>query len=1742
MSSLTTFLQNELLSLSSEARRKNPEIKEAAERLLYILRGLKEKSAAATPDGQDPVTAELAKNDEVLRPFLLSCETKNPKLIPIAVGCLQRLITHQAVPESSVMHILQALSDLINSSVELQLKILQTVLPLLTNYRNVHGNVLAEALLLCFRLQETKSPIVNNTAAATVRQLVTFVFDKFAAEDIPAAQSLPASDASRSGDLSPSGRDACALFEDLCLLTSGEPPNFLPLQALPKNFGLELIEAVISSYPQLFRKHSELSDSVKEKVCPLLIKSFSDRVDFPLACRLMRVVHSLLKQYHDILVMECEIFLSMFCKLLEPDHAPIWQRVLVMEVLRSICVDGELLRFIYRSYDDKDHTTKVFTEMITAFRRIVVSEKPALLLHAPTAASTESIDTETQEQYALTASTAAVKLQCIDQLDKTEPPAIPETYIIYLALQCISGTVESEAHFAMPLLSKTVTPEEEKPDILLAIEMANSSWAGILAALSFLVNASVDDEIFATVIRAYQNITGVVGLLGLTSHRDAFLASLIKSCVPSHPASSDTGAHLKAEALHPASLQAVSRGLSVLMNDRNVVCVRALIAVAHALTPVLEDKAWYSILETLQTADKYINTGKTGRQQSSLALFSDGRDARPRSGSIAQGAPVPQQNAMENQFLSLLIAAKKLFESTQTMEDKNLSDFLRAICRLARNTAVGSATSASAAGPTAKDAPSKSADDRSFAISKLHDVALSNVSRLISPDSEFEMWDMIIGELVNLSHCTTCPVSIRTQVCQTIGDVICAAVRVADLGQPAVEMKILEPLKRWALINSSTTGPGMSAMDAEERDRIVRSPWFVDIQRSTLETLNKILQTSGQHLSAGWPLVVEVIRSIVNSRISRARALTEIARHPVEQTHQESLGQSESAAAPASKGTALVRVAFPCLQLICTDFMSLLSPQVLHQVIEALGSFGSQMDDLNIGLTAVGLLWSVSDFVLTQRQSLEKGDGQALAQTTADDVSIVEGLPEAPLDSPKGADFAPVHHMKRSTSACIAMLKDPLSSRTMDALWMLLLGHLSRLCADSRPEVRNSANQTLFRTIGMNGGKLTMEAWGQCIWDVLFPLMERVQNCSEAADVTRPVQQVSPVMADPGTPTTAGQSKSAIQKQWDDTKVITLQGITKCLLDFLPVLVKLDDGFDRSWVLFLDYIKNWCLSGSPEVSIAAVKSLRALVQYPKTVGDIGVPDIVASRLPNLMRVAWDVWIGIGRGVVANSDEEIAAAGATVADDLVTQPSNKDNEELQPTRLLHGPFTQDTLATYISVFPDIYDMIKPTFQLFEIRGLLRVLSQLLLYHTNIPPGTTPSRLRGDFINDLDTPSPLQSAVLELISGDTLDKDAIPGAPEVCLVTVAGFIRLPFVRNVALPQVPPLSVEKPPGFTYMALSKRSMQVLVVLFDKYARMRSIYSSGTFEKVISAVGLPMRAKYNCPPPGVKDSTPLWRAAANTCMTIVRLGLDAMTAFITELPQEVLRSVYSALLDTFEGILLPSSEPPAELSVEELAADEDFDISVLTNIESELIPHMGQPHAPEPLLVRLVGIVRDGSRLYSTAQELASDAALPLSLAGVAPVRPVAEQQNVAGSLPGGGTTAASVERATTSSSLHRKFNGDIIPVTRERFATSCLGTLFRLCSSALEDDSNMRFRVAEAVAPVLVEKCKDVIGRYIADKQLYGKMPLPRIRNEEIILVIKHLVDLQIRPRVLVRYLGENKMRTYSTYRRSILYITMC
>lgn len=79
----------------------------------------------------------------------MGCATKNAKVVAISLGSLHRLISLKAVPLSAVPVIVNTMGDCINQGVDIQLRILQTLLSLLTNFPSVHGELLGDVGHVC---------------------------------------------------------------------------------------------------------------------------------------------------------------------------------------------------------------------------------------------------------------------------------------------------------------------------------------------------------------------------------------------------------------------------------------------------------------------------------------------------------------------------------------------------------------------------------------------------------------------------------------------------------------------------------------------------------------------------------------------------------------------------------------------------------------------------------------------------------------------------------------------------------------------------------------------------------------------------------------------------------------------------------------------------------------------------------------------------------------------------------------------------------------------------------------------------------------------------------------------------------------------------------------------------------------------------------------------------------------------------------------------------------------------------------------------------------------------------------------------------------------------------------------------------------------------------------------------------------------------------------------------------------
>lgn len=192
-----------------------------------------------------------------------------------------------------------------------------------------------------------------------------------------------------------------------------------------------------------------------------------------------------------------------------------------------------------------------------------------------------------------------------------------------------------------------------------------------------------------------------------------------------------------------------------------------------------------------------------------------------------------------------------------------------------------------------------------------------------------------------------------------------------------------------------------------------------------------------------------------------------------------------------------------------------------------------------------------------------------------------------------------------------------------DKLWMCLFARLSDLCVDSRPAVRKSAGQTLFSTISAHGNLLSPPTWQAVLWQVLFPLLDKVRNFSSSASSEK-VDTTGNILIH--------HSRNTAQKQWAETQVLTLSGVARVFNTKRRMLQTVGD-FNNAWSLLLEFIENAALSRSNEVSLASLKSFQEIIyNKPDESQDDETTKVESDETTsdsNIWTVAWKTWLKIG---------------------------------------------------------------------------------------------------------------------------------------------------------------------------------------------------------------------------------------------------------------------------------------------------------------------------------------------------------------------------------------------------------------------------------------------------------------------------------------------------------------------------------
>ena len=836
----------------------------------------------------------------------------------------------------------------------------------------------------------------------------------------------------------------------------GENPHFLHVRNIARIFGLELLEAILTDHWGVFLSHPEQTDVLQSRIITLVEKALSEQSDFPSTVRAMRLVSIVMRRHVAVLTLECESILRTLLHLLEPYSAS-WRRVLSMEVWKGIYAEPGLLEDFYARFDGQEGREHIVHEHLTALARISAERPDVIGLGEqsrvfPTDGASKDqlneqavmeagglagmiggvISSNNEELQGISLQWCSPRVPCIDQLDKTDPPAIPDAYIYSLTLMCMSSLSDGLAKLILPLtipnngrkqkrskgnddegspsrrsdvpqhkaveekrssgkyssrraaapinpLTLRQHPSYEK--VKSAAAMLDECWPAVLATCSTFLYATLDHTFFHSLVRCFQKISHVAGLLRLEIPRDAFLTTLSKSAVPPHKslfrapttplAQGPKGGNRKSDvkdawpALTPVpqtpmtpsdeAREPVMNLTTSALNTRNLLCLRALLNLGIALGPVLGN-AWPTILETWQQADFTLHTSfrdvKSQKSETGLG---------PTTQTSNQGDGLSSE--VESEIAAVDAAASRLLESTAELSYEAFVDVLHALGKLlgfasqSNNNAASLLSSPKTIPPlpsptnSSQKIYSNYGDTASqmqlahFFLRTIAELARINLSRLTGREPDVSGWALLTGQLNSLTCSRWCNASIRLRSAEVLNTLVKeAAISVTGESKDLCNSVVVRSIETLhAEIYRLTE-------DVEDRSgSTVKAD--IEIHKLALDSLTIILENCGEALVAGWETVFEIINSIFNMASAA----------PEDETRGVATSRLNAMPSSTLKASKLIRPAFTSLQLICSDFLSSIPNSCILVLIDTLSRYCSQYDDLNISLTVRGDLRILSE-------------------------------------------------------------------------------------------------------------------------------------------------------------------------------------------------------------------------------------------------------------------------------------------------------------------------------------------------------------------------------------------------------------------------------------------------------------------------------------------------------------------------------------------------------------------------------------------------------------------------------------------------------------------------------------------------------------------------------------------------------------------------------------------------------------
>lgn len=637
-------------------------------------------------------------------------------------------------------------------------------------------------------------------------------------------------------------------------------------------------------------------------------------------------------------------------------------------------------------------------------------------------------------------------------------------------------------------------------------------------------------------------------------------------------------------------------------------------------------------------------------------------------------------------------------------------------------------------------------------------------------------------------------------------------------------------------------------------------------------------------------------------------------------------------------------------------------------------------------------------------------------------------------------------------------------------LWLRILELLVDLSLSDSPEVRSSALQTITRIIDIRGRSLGSAEWAELLEKIIAKLLAKVPegalcphpNSHSGSEPSAPAghhhrpksaESSPPLLTSPAI--IMGQSQ---QKQWDETCKLLMTGVTQLYSNNMKVLVTIPTFGTKYWEPLLLLLLRFCREGSSELVVSAMTCFHRLLDFEAA--QQGGPTTTSADQ------------GGGEGGIDSVTAEIWTKAWGVWCDIGTLMAREGVENFNQDSLLGFAKIYSRLAVGGALFAD------PDFFSTSWRVLGRAL--------RCPTPTDPVR-------DAESMTELQRLVFGLLTEGSIPRAAAGGITIALQIEILATwlswlkpVDVAITRTDSLRRsrsstpssTPTKSSSRGDGPTFFALCRASLDRLEALIPTACGGPAGLEAGAGRMAMEAVGRLAVKKYLIPHGGAGAAPSLWKLATKVVNALMLAIFDAPEA-TAELQEPAIR-----LVD--EIIRVAATMVPMDISPEQLEVDEKFDIEELQFVRETLLPRMT---LSSPTLIKdLICTIERSSHLY----------------------------------VPKGGGGGEPLAESRL----------DARPVIKEKFAVACLYSLFAICADRSDDQQlpamlldrsgslgnlfipNISPEIRQVALPILVDRCRLVLASYTADKVILGRMPFPRVRQDEMLYILSALNRLRLPP----------------------------